>query len=72
MQNVKINCDALRNQLSLMIIFGINDNMQLAFNHVDWTILNNSWLYFSQKTLIKEFDLWDANMVSLKLFIINL
>lgn len=68
-QQVEIQLESLSKSLSILIVFGIKDNLQAEFNPNDkWTIFNMPWSQFSRQTGITENDLWDTSAQQKNLF----
>ena len=63
-QSVELNLEYFNSTAKLNIVFGIRDDLMSTFNDKDWTIMNESWPRFKERTncLIKESDLWDSEV----------
>lgn len=73
-QNAFIHLECLNLEVSLNIVFGLNDNFMLPFdsgNNSKFKIFNENWQDFKTKTTINESDLWSNDMDQTKRTLFN-
>ena len=63
-QAVILNLERFETSVEINIVFGIFDDLLISFNDKKWTIMNDDWLTFREKTgyLIDENDFWDGDV----------
>ena len=63
-QSVELNLEYFNSTARLNIVFGIRDDLMSPFDDKDWTIMNERWIKFKERTnnLINENNLWDSDV----------
>jgi hypothetical protein len=62
MQTINVRLDCFEKDLTVSVVFGLNDDFNKTFGQENWKIMNMDWQQFKVRTGINESDLWSEDL----------